>query len=203
MRDHILLKLLLLIGELAHAAVVTWGPLPPLRGQVIISSLCVEDTHVMSFLIGKWNLVGQFQLRCLFSKWTTIHEECNLLGEYEWVSLTLYTKLLLHISKKVPKIDVQEVSFLVINHDVIRMTIPKAKDIACHAIASCGPYESVPCLLQLFLPLVRVVCFEMISHETLDGVICERVKHRVLELYRRQSLRIPYELQVALLAVRA
>ena len=97
----------------------------------------------------------------------------------------------------------QEVSLLVINHDVVRMTIAQAKDVACHAIAGCGPDKSVPCLLQLFLPLVRVICFEVISHETLDGVIRESVKHRVLELYSRQRLSIPYELKVALLAVRA
>ena len=97
----------------------------------------------------------------------------------------------------------QEVSLLVINHDVIRMTISQAKDVASHAVASRRPDESVPCLFQLFLPLVRVVCFEMIGHEALDGVISERVEHRVLELYRRQRLSIPYELQVALLAVRA
>lgn len=172
----------MLVGEIAHAALVPRRAVPPFRGLVIVSPLGVENTHVVSFLICEWHLIGQLQLLRVLSQWTAIHEECDLLGEYERVSLTLDPELLLHVSKEVAEINVQKVSFLEVNHDVIRVTISQAKDVACHTVASRGPDESVPCLLQLFLPIFGIVFFEMLSHENLDGVIRERVEYRVLEL---------------------
>jgi hypothetical protein len=136
LRGHVLLELLVLVGVVAHAAFFPRGPMPPLRGLVIVSPLGVEDTHVVTLLIGERHLIRQLQLLRVLSQWTAIHEECDLLGEYERVSLTLDPELLLHVSEEVPEIDVQEVSFLEINHDVIRVTISQAKDVACHTVAS-------------------------------------------------------------------
>lgn len=67
LRYHIVLELLLLVGEVAHAAFVSRRPLPPLWGLVIISPLGVENTHIVSFLIGEWHLIGQFHLLCVLS----------------------------------------------------------------------------------------------------------------------------------------
>ena len=87
-----------------------------------------------------------------------------------------------------PKINVQEVSLLKVDHNVVGVTVPETEDVACHAIASCRPDEGVSCLLQLLFPLVRIVFLEVPSHEGLHGVIAERVENRVFELNGCQSL---------------
>ena len=100
------------------------------------------------------------------------------------------------------KINVEEVASLLVNHDIVRVTITQAKYIGCDTVPCSGPYESIPGLLKSLLPLILVVFLHVFSHELFNSVVREGLEHRLMVLYIRDSVTVLHEFKVALFTVR-
>ena len=78
----------------------------------------------------------------------------EILRKHEGDPFPVDAKLLLVVSQEVTKVNVEDLTVL-IDHDVVRMSVPDAQDEGGHTVASTAVSEGLYGLLQLVLVTVR------------------------------------------------
>lgn len=63
------------------------------------------------------------------------NDEGEVICQHKRNKLPLYTKLALEVAKEVAVVNVKQLSILG-HHDVVRVAVPDAQHIGCHAVAS-------------------------------------------------------------------
>jgi len=145
------------------------------------------------------------------SERATVNKLSNFGREHKGVTFSFDAELLLDVTQKVSEINMEEVTFDLVDHNIVRMTISKAEDIAGHTIASCrlGKYLTnllqlfgrhlVESLLSIFLVEDEIILFFLLGQKLLhafpclvgeifsDGVILEGVEDVALVTYELQA----------------
>ena len=95
----------------------------------------------MRLFLGNFNLLSLF-----FWLWmvatktlTVINEVRNFRREHKRVFFSFISKLLFFVFQKMTKINVEEVSLNIINHNVVRMPISKSQNVRSYTIARRTP----------------------------------------------------------------